>query len=153
MLSDNIFILPVFLKALLCWHRILDRAFFSFRHFKGCHSSVFWPPWFLVIVCLCTSSLPSDCFKDVLFIFGLQQFDCDVPWWFALSLFCLGLAEVLRPVSQCISPDWGIVGHYYFLSFLPIFSLLVLGIPIAYMLNCLVLSYRFVLCFLSLKLC
>lgn len=60
----------------------------------------------------------------------------------------MGFAEVLRSVSQCFSPNLGNFRPLFLQIYLcPIFSLLVPGTPTAYVLNCLVLSLWFVLCF------
>ena len=61
------------------------------------------------------------------------------------------LLQFVDLVNQYVSPGWRILDHYYFqYLFCPISSLLA-GTPVACLLNCLLLSHRFVLCFLSLK--
>ena len=61
------------------------------------------------------------------------------------------LLQFVDLVNQYVSPGWRILDHYYFqYLFCPISSLLA-GTPVACLLNCLLLSHRFVLCFFSLK--
>ena len=67
--------------------------------------------------------------------------------WISLSLPCFGFVELLGGVYSYLSSDLGSFGHYFFKYFFCPFLSSLSGIPIMYMLFCLMVSHR------SLRLC
>ena len=144
------FILPSFLKDLFYQYRILNWEFF----FLSTLNVVIPLPLLFLMIVLHYVSL------FLLPLIALKTFFLSLDSS-SLTMMCLGswlciysawnLLQFVDLVNQYVSPGWRILDHYYFLYlFCPTFSLLA-GTPVACLLICLLLSHRFVLCFLSLK--
>ena len=110
-IKSSWFCLPSFLRDTFISFRIQVGIIFFLRYLKMLfHCLLVWMvpslKWTVILIfislCLCVFFF-SDCFKDVLFITGLEQIDYTIPWWHFLCgivFLCLNFLEILWSVGM-----------------------------------------------------